>query len=56
MRPKESFAMKKSVRNLVLATAVAILSATSMHAAVTGSAPSPKLPKGNGGTTVQGGR
>jgi Spy/CpxP family protein refolding chaperone len=48
--------MKKSVRNLILATAVATLSAASMHAAVTGSAPSPKMPKGNGGTVVQGGR
>jgi hypothetical protein len=48
--------MKKSVRNLVLATAVAVLSAASMHAAVTGSAPSPKLPKGNGGTVVHTGR
>jgi hypothetical protein len=48
--------MKKSVRNLVLATAVAILSTASMHAAVTGSAPSPKLPKGNGGTVVHTGQ
>jgi hypothetical protein len=48
--------MKKSIRNLVLATTVAILSATSMHAAVTGSAPSPKLPKGNGGTVVHTGQ
>jgi hypothetical protein len=31
--------MKKSIRNLILATAVAVLSAASMHAAVTGSAP-----------------
>ncbi len=48
--------MKKSVRNLVLATAVAVLSAGSVYAAVTGSAPSPKMPKGNGGTVVQGSR
>jgi Spy/CpxP family protein refolding chaperone len=48
--------MKKSIRNLILATAVAILSAASMHAAVTGSAPSPKMPKGNGGTVVHGGQ
>jgi hypothetical protein len=48
--------MKKSVRNLILATAVTILSVASMQAAVTGSAPSPKLPKGNGGTVVHGGQ
>jgi hypothetical protein len=36
--------MKKSIRNFVLVSSVAILSAGSLHAAVSGGAPTPKTP------------
>jgi hypothetical protein len=46
MRSKKEISVKKSLRNLVLSSAVLVLSAGSLHAGMTGGAPRPPASQG----------
>ncbi len=43
MRSKKEISVKKSLRNIVLSSAVLVLSAGSLHAGMTGGAPRPPV-------------